>query len=660
MAPTHRRVRRISAGILLVAGAVDVISAVTPPLRERIDFVRRIFPLAVPEIAVALVALSGLALMLLSRGVRKGQRLAWTVSVGLLAESSIAHLLKGGDVEEAVLAAAAALYLAYNWRSFGGSGDRPSLIRGIVTLLAGGTTALLAGVAGVEFYRPGNLTRPQLGRAFEVIGERLVGVYSTPLRARVPGRIGHFNSYVGPGLTAVGVGLVVYALVLAFRPVVVAHRPPPGDFTRAREIVRNWGADTLAYFALRDDKRWWFHGQSVVAYAVIGGVCLVSPDPVGPPEERDEVWQAFHHFADECGWPVAVMAAGEDWLPVYGRAGMHDLYIGDEAVVDCQTFKLEGGEMKSLRQAVNRIAKYGYTIEFYDPARVGPDLRAQLRGVMAQNRQGDAERGFSMTLGRIFDPGDRDLLLAVAFGPDGNPVAFCHYVPSPGIDGYSLDLMRRTDGPHPNGLIDFVVVRTIEYVRSRHLTGLGLNFATMRAVLAGETGDGMSQRIERWFLRRMSDSMQIESLWKYNAKFTPTWRPRYAVYDARENMLQAALAVARAESFFELPVIGRFLAPEADESVSALEGRRLDPSAGQLGQERTRVIHQFGQATRADAIEPPACGPQGGEGGDSTGRDARPVDRPEDADVARPVTPAADLDPDCTQPTLGMWPSQHR
>ncbi len=122
--------------------------------------------------------------------------------------------------------------------------------------------------------------------------------------------------------------------------------------------------------------------------------------------------------------------------------------------------------------------------------------------------------------------------------------------------------MRRTDGPHPNGLIDFVVVRTIEHLRAQGMNGLGLNFATMRAVLAGETGDGVTQRVERWFLRRMSDSMQIESLWKYNAKFSPSWRARYAVYDAPEHMLPAALAVARAESWFELPVIGRFLAPE--------------------------------------------------------------------------------------------------
>src|SRR5205085_615352 len=143
--------------------------------------------------------------------------------------------------------------------------------------------------------------------------------------------------------------------------------------------------------------------------------------------------------------------------------------------------------------------------------------------------------------------------------------AFGQFVPAPGIDGYSLDLMRRSDGNHPNGLTDFVAVKTIEHLRERGMKGLGLNFATMRAVLAGELGHGPSQRAQRWVLRRLSGSMQIESLWRYNAKFAPTWQPRYAVYDAAENIVPAALAVAKAESFWELPVIGRFLVPKVAE-----------------------------------------------------------------------------------------------
>jgi lysylphosphatidylglycerol synthetase-like protein (DUF2156 family) len=191
---------------------------------------------------------------------------------------------------------------------------------------------------------------------------------------------------------------------------------------------------------------------------------------------------------------------------------------------------------------------------------------------MGKSRRGDVERGFSMTLGRIFDRADTGLLLAVCSAPSvdgrpGEPVAFCQFVPAAGIAGYSLDLMRRDDGEHPNGLLDFVIVETIRHLEGQGFERLGLNFATMRAVLAGESGAGIVGGIERWALRRMSGAMQIESLWRFNAKFDPEWAPRYLVHDSPEHLVPIAFAIARAESFWELPVIGRFLVP-SDERTS--------------------------------------------------------------------------------------------
>jgi lysylphosphatidylglycerol synthetase-like protein (DUF2156 family) len=241
---------------------------------------------------------------------------------------------------------------------------------------------------------------------------------------------------------------------------------------------------------------------------------------------------------------------------------MRSFYIGDEAVVDCTCFHLDGGRHKGLRQAVNRIARHGYTIALHDPATIEPALRQRLLEVMTKSRRGHVERGFSMTLGRLFESTDQGLLLAVASDPDGLPVAFCHYVPAPGIDGYSLDVMRRDPGPHPNGLLDFVIVETIRHLRATGCRGLGLNFAAMRSVLACETAKTGAQQAQAWLMQRMSGSMQIESLWRFTAKYDPAWLPRYAVCDGAGKALPAALAMARAESFWELPLLGRFLTPE--------------------------------------------------------------------------------------------------
>jgi lysylphosphatidylglycerol synthetase-like protein (DUF2156 family) len=191
---------------------------------------------------------------------------------------------------------------------------------------------------------------------------------------------------------------------------------------------------------------------------------------------------------------------------------------------------------------------------------------------MSQSRRGEFERGFSMVLGRIFDPRDEGLILCVVTGPNGEPAALCQFVPARGIGGFSLDLMRRDTSEHPNGLIDFALVSTIEHLRQLGHQGLSLNFAALRSVLDGERGDGVTQRVERWALKKMSSFLQIETLWRFNAKYEPEWLPRYVVYDTAEHLVPVVLAILRAESLSEMPVIGRMIAASDRRAHAAAEG----------------------------------------------------------------------------------------
>lgn len=547
------RIRRRASGAILLAGILNLVSALTPPLQDRLSVVLRLVPLAVPQTASALVALSGLGLVGLAWGIRRGQRNAWRIALWLLVGGVVLNLVKGADVEEAIVSALVAAYLfrhrdAFTTRS-SLAGLRRALGQAAIVLLA----VHVASVAVIEVVTAAEGARLAIGSAWLAGAERLFLTRSVNLPDRL-------DDFLAPSLAAIGIGIGLWLIMLAVRPALV-RRSLADTGTRAHALVAKWGTGTLDYFALRSDKELFFTGSSVVAYAVHHSVCLVSPDPVGPTWEREEVWRAFRAFADERGWTVAVLGASETWLETYREFGMQRLYVGDEAVVDVRQFSLEGGRHKALRQAVNRVANKGYTISFADPARADPALQEAVRAILGGGRRGDVERGFSMTLGRIFDVRDEGLMLAVCRAPDGRPVAFCQFVPAPGIGGFSLDLMRRDTGDHPNGLLDFVVVRTIEHLRDVGFERLGLNFATMRGVLAGERATGPWGMVQRWVLGRMSNSMQIESLWRFNAKFDPLWQPRYVVYDSAEHALSLAAAIARAESFWELPVIGRFLGP---------------------------------------------------------------------------------------------------
>lgn len=606
-----RRVRRWSGGAIAVTGAVDLLAALTPPLRSHLHVVLELLPLGATQAAGALVALAGMGLLALARGVRRGQKRAWRISVGLLAATLVLHVAHGGDVVATLLTAAVLALLVVDRSEFAATSDRPSLRSATIALLTGaagiiaGATALVE--VSVRIDRDHTRVALPVIRAAEAVSERLIGLHAVSLPPRLDG-------FLTPTLLAIGMSLAAIALMLATRPV-VDRRFTSGRAAdmRARDIVKRHGEGTLDYFALRSDKQRFFHRDSLVAYAIYGGICLVSPDPIGPSTEREQVWAAFRRFADGHGWVVAIMGASAEWLPVYRSTGMHDIYIGDEAVVDIRAFSLGGGHMKGLRQAHNRIARYGYTASFHDPAHLDPATAGRLAGLMSQSRRGECERGFSMMLGRIFDPRDIGLLLCVVSAPDGSPAAMCQFVPAPGIGGYSLDLMRRDRGDHPNGLIDFALVSTIEYLRDNGYRGLSLNFAAMRAVLEGERGDGVSQRVERWALKRMSSFLQIETLWRFNAKYDPAWLPRYIVYDAAEHLMPVVVAILRAESLSDVPVIGRFLTPSPKRSgqAAATEHSGTPDSSG--AQAPVPALGLEGAVTLA--------GIPGGNGGDGPARE---------------------------------------
>jgi lysyl-tRNA synthetase class 2 len=223
--------------------------------------------------------------------------------------------------------------------------------------------------------------------------------------------------------------------------------------------------------------------------------------------------------------------------------------------VNVAEFSLSGRPMRNVRQMVNRVAKHGYVAEV---RRVSDIPRAELDAIIkaADSWRGShTERGFSMALGRTGTPGDEDCVLATAT-EDGAVRAVLQLVPW-GADGLSLDLMRRDKAAQP-GLNDFLIVETIKAASGLGIKRISLNFAVFRAALErGERiGAGPVLRAWRSVLIFMSKWFQIESLYKFNAKFCPVWQPRFFVFPSTKDAPRIALAALEAEAFLVWPRLG--------------------------------------------------------------------------------------------------------
>jgi lysyl-tRNA synthetase class 2 len=239
---------------------------------------------------------------------------------------------------------------------------------------------------------------------------------------------------------------------------------------------------------------------------------------------------------------------------LYGEVGLRAIYLGDEAVVDLGRFSLEGRPIRKVRQSVTRLCKAGYRAELHELRALDQGTIDAVEQVVELGRQGAPERGFSMAMDSLQGEHDHDTLVVLARDETGAIRGVLHFVPCYGRPAVSLSFMRR-DPSTPNGLTEFLVVRAIELLRERGLEELSLNFAAFAKWM--HSPEKRLERVLGKLIALGNPFFQIESLYRFNAKFFPRWEPRFLVYEGAFGLPRAGIAAMWAEGQLPKPRLRR-------------------------------------------------------------------------------------------------------
>jgi len=495
-----------------LAGSIGIVSALTPEFAGRYDLVRGVLPPGLPEAARVIALAFGIALIWLARGLSRRKRRAWELALVLVAVSAAAHLVKGLDVEEASLSLLL-LFALWRYRAQFTAPGEPAVLRPLARVLVA-----LAVVAALFAFRE-----------FLVV-----------------------SNAVENALVLLGLLLTFRALYLWFHPLADEGPHTDEEHAQARAVVRDQGRDSLAYFSLRRDKRFLFSPsrRTFLAYRVVNGSALVSGDPIGEPEEVEDLLHEFRRIARASGWRVAALGASEALVPLYRKLGFHAVYLGDEAVVRPAEFSLEGRPIRKVRQSVSRLRKAGFTVRTLSVRDVDADLRREIARVSAEWRGRWPERGFTMAMDALWDYPESVLVMAEDAG--GRIGGFIHLVPSPACDGWSLATMRRRRDT-PNGLMEFLIVEAIGWAREHEVSELSLNFAVFAKALSATREAPLRLRLLRAGLLRFDRFFQLDRLHSFNRKFFPAWRPRFVCFERWTDAPLVALAYLHVEQLLMPP-----------------------------------------------------------------------------------------------------------
>ncbi len=553
----------------LLIGLLDIASAVFPKFRRtRMHTFAGQFPGGTTTLAAVGTLMVGLLLVLLAHALRRRKRRAWRAVCVLLPIGAALHILRWHQVGPAVVSLVLLVVVLVHRQEFYAKADPRTRWRAVVNLVVMGTVSVLLGMVIVSVRWKAEIHDPSMFDRFEHVVYGLFG-FEGPLDY-TNDRVSDLVAYLLGALGLLTAGTTAY---LALRP----EKPEPEltaeDEDKVRALLERHGErDSLGYFALRRDKSVLFSptGKAAISYRVVSGVMLASGDPVGDVEAWPGAIKVFMTEAREHAWVPAVMGCSETGGEVWTReAGLDALELGDEAIVDATTFSLAGRAMRNVRQMVKRIERNGYSCKVRRVSELTAQERERIADAAARWRGTDTERGFSMALGRFGDPGDDACVVVTAhkaaaegeagFGSDDDLKAVLHFVPW-GPDGISLELMRRDRAADP-GLNELLIVAALQAVPALGVRRVSLNFAMFRSALArGERiGAGPVLRAWRGLLVFSSRWFQIESLYKFNAKFQPEWEPRFLIYPQTRDLPRIGFAAMQAEAFITLgmPRFGR-------------------------------------------------------------------------------------------------------
>jgi lysyl-tRNA synthetase class 2 len=538
----QRWLPRVAALGAALVGLVNIASALTPSIRWRGHLLLAFEPVEAMRLFHALALPAGVALLLVSPYLARRRRRAWQVGVVLMVALGVFDLLKGLDFEETLVTWGVAAVLLAGREAFQVRHDAITLRSAIwrVPLLGGAGVAIAALTTWASQGHPswslvvretGNLLRWQSG----------------------PIHFHHHFAWIPLGVHLVELGTLAAIAYVIFRPLTAPRSlPSPAAREAAAELVRAHGTDTLSFFKLRADKHYYFNpdGQAFVGYRIENGVLLLSGDPVGPKAAFPELLRELKAFADTRGLKLGAVGASERLLPLYESLGLKTVYLGDEAILELDRFSLEGRPIRKVRQSVTRLSKAGYTSELHELRDLDAATIEQIEDVLERGRQGAPERGFSMTMDSLTGENDHETLVVLARDEHHRIRGVLHFVPCYGRPTMSLSFMRR-DPDTPNGLTEFLVATAATLLKERGLSEMSLNFAAFAKWM--HSPEKRYERVLGRLVALGNPFFQIESLYRFNAKFFPRWEPRYLVYEGAFGLPRAGIAAMWAEGQLPKP-----------------------------------------------------------------------------------------------------------
>ncbi len=524
--------RIVPALLLLSLGIINIVSVLTPAISERIHWLKDFLPVDAIIVSNYFVLVLGLFLLVTASFMLKGLKIAWWFAFVLSFVSMIGNLTKAVDYEEAIAAFLVMIVLIFTKKDYYVKNNPKLRSVGIQTAILSMLAVMVYSVVGFYYLDKKHFNidfsllqsiRYSLENYFLVGSSDLIASDNFANKFILSINISGFLTF----------GFLIYTLI---RPYFFKSYPSPEELENPRKLISQYGRSCLDYFKTYQDKMIFeSEGQNAfISYRPAGNFAVALENPVAENEEQmKQCINQFDLFCFETGFKSIYYRVPECDLPLYKSLKKKVLFLGQEGLVDLNSFTLEGGSKKSIRNALSKVKERGYKSKIHTPP-IKDGLLQKIKSVSDEwlDETGRSEIIFSQGMFN-WDELKQQTLITVE-NSEEKIVAFLNIIPdyAPGEGTY--DLVRKTMDA-PNGVMDFLIVELFGYLKAEGYSYANMGFAPMSGLNDPHTFKEKSMKFAYEKIRGFS---QYKGLREYKEKFVSVWINKYLIYDHDYDLIQ--------------------------------------------------------------------------------------------------------------------------
>jgi Uncharacterized conserved protein len=516
--------RVIPALLILVLGIINILSVMTASIAERVKFLHDFIPLTVIRASNHLVLLAGFLMLLTSIFLIRGLRTAWWMAFLLSVVSIVGHLTKAIDYEEAIIALLVMVMLIFSKKEYVVRTNPRLRNVGVLTALFSVVAVLIYGVVGFYF-----LDKHHFNIDFS-IGQSIrytLQYYFMLGSDLVPSD--HFTRHFLASISICGLITLSFLCFTIVYPYIFKYFGEPSHIEIAQKLISRYGKSSVDYFKTYNDKLFFFSkdGEAFIAYRVVASFAVVLEDPVAADQAQMKACiEQFDRYCFSNGLKCIYYRVPQSSLSIYAKMKKKSLFIGQEAVVDLESFTLEGRKRGTLRNAVNKVADKDFKTTVHTPP-LKDGLLQKLKAVSDEwlIDSGRSEIVFSQGM-FIWEELKGQTVMTVE-SPEEKIAAFLNIIPDYAHGEITYDLIRKTTDA-PNGVTMFLLIEFFKYAKGAGFKAVNLGFAPMSGI---EVPKNATERSMRYAYNSIRTFSHYKGLREFKERFYPNWHNIYLIYD---------------------------------------------------------------------------------------------------------------------------------